>query len=278
MSEPFDWYQPFQCSNLLDAPTRGQPTMQTLDAQRPPLDEHAEQVRRYVLDVIGREPSATETQEAIRQAKELRDFIKAEATRPDFFEQLEEHCYAAGLLSLWWGLSGDVAALRDFLQYMRAWEDEAGHEATAAMTRASRREVAEWHTVAQAIGNMEYQAVALKSPRLKAAAQAMRAMLAPDKLRPEAPAREARTTGARKAAKARHAPHTGILTKILNWCDNWQCTHPHIKKKELARACSAHALKWNEAAGNPFDWADKHDAEEYIREQLKPSKRRVVRA
>ena len=266
MSEPFDWWAPFQCSNLLDAPTRGQPTMQTLDAQRPPLDEHAEQVRRYVLDVIGREPSAAETQEAIRQAESLREFIKAEATRPDFFERLEEHCYAVGLLALWWGLSGDAAALRDFLQFMRAWEDEAGHEATAAMTRASRREAAEWHVVAQAIRSMECQAIALKSPRLKAAAQAMRAMLAPDKLRPEAPAREARTTGARKAAKARHAKTAELKARILAECEKYR--RGTQWKNPAARKVAPIAYDWNQEAGKPFSWLNVAATEKQVRRWL----------
>jgi len=266
MSEPFDWWAPFQCSNLLDAPTRGQPTMQTLDAQRPPLDEHAEQVRRYVLDVIGREPSAAETQEAIRQAKELRDFIKAEATRPDFFERLEERCYTVGLLSLWWGLSGDVVALRDFLRFMRAWEDEAGNGATAAMTRASRREAAEWHVVAQAIGNMEHQAIALKSPRLTAAARAMRAMLTADRLRPEGPAREARTTGARKAAKARHAKTAELKARILAECEKYQ--RGAQWKNPAARKVAPIAYDWNREAGKPFSWLNIPAAEKQVRRWL----------
>ena len=296
-AEPFDCWAPFKTVNALspDIPHKGQPSMEKLDDERPPLERHAEQVRRFALDVIRREPSAPETAEAIEQVTSLRAWIDEhwegpEKTGPDFYQELESRAYNAGLLSLWWGLTGDMAELRAFLQFMRDWQDEAGGQSVAAMTRADRRESAEWHVVAQAIGQMEYQATALKSPRLKEAAKVMRAMLTPDRLRPEAPAKEARATGAKNAAEARHAGTGDVRGRIIEWCDRWKHAHPKASKNKLADDCSKHAAKWNEAAGHPFKWGVNANTEEYdsgqaeldarhyIRALLKPSKRRAIRA
>ena len=296
-AEPFDCWAPFKTVNALspDIPHRGQPGIEKLDDERPPLEQHAEQVRAYALGLIRREPSAPETSDAIEQATSLRAWIderweSPEKTGPDFYQELEERAYNAGLLSLWWGLTGDMAELRAFLQFMRDWQDKAGAQTVEAMTRADRRESAEWTVVAQAIGQMEYQATALKSPRLKEAAKVMRAMLTADRLRPEAPAKEARATGAKKAADAKHAGTGDIRGRIIEWCDRWKHTHPKASKNKLADDCSGPAVKWNEAAGRPFKWGidvktGKYDnekavfdARDYIRGLLKPSKRGAIRA
>jgi hypothetical protein len=296
-AEPFDWWQPFRTANALspDIPHRGQPGIEKLDDERPPLERHAEQVRAYALGLIRGEPSAPQTAEAIEHAESLRAWISenwkgTEKTGPDFYQELESRAYNAGLLSLWWGLTGDMAELRAFLQFMRDWQDEAGGQTIAAMTRADRRESAEWHVVAQAIGQMEYQATALKSPRLAEAAKVMRAMLTADRLRPEAPAGAARKEGGKKAAEARHARTGEVKGRILAWCDRWKSTHPKASNNKLADDCSGPAVKWNEAAGRPFKWGvdatteeydsgqAELDAREYIRALLKPSKRGAIRA
>lgn len=94
----------------------------------------------------------------------------------------------------------------------------------------------------------------------------------------EAIAQQTRNTGAKKAGIARHAPTKDIREHILNWCDNWKATHPKLTKKGLAEACGPSAMKWNDEVGNPFAWENLHDAIDYIKEQLKPSKRRTMRA
>lgn len=272
-AEPFDWWQPFKQVNALspDIPHRGQPGIEKLDDERPPLERHAEQVRAYALGIIRGEPSAPQTAEAIEQAESLRAWISdnwkgTEKTGPGFYQELEGRAYNAGLLSLWWGLTGDMAELRAFLQFMRDWQDEAGGQSVAAMTRADRRESAEWHVVAQAIGQMEYQATALKSPRLKEAAKVMRAMLTPDRLRPEAPAKEVRATGAKNAAEARHAGTKELKARIIAEC----MTHKRGTqwKNPAARKVAPDAFKWNAEAGRPFSWLDIAAAEKQVRRWL----------
>ena len=294
--EPFDWTQPFRTANALspDVPSRGRPSLEKLDDERPPLERHAEQVRAYALDIVGREPTPQETAGSIEQADSLRAWIAEQGsgpeTGPEFYRELEEKAYRAGLLAVWWGLAGDMPKLREFLQFMRDWQGKVGPDAITAMTRAERRESAEWHVVAQAIGQMEYQATALKSPRLAEAAKVMRAMLTADKLRPEAPAKEVRTAGGKNAADARHTETRGIRGRIIEWCDKWKHAHPKASKNKLADDCSGPAVKWNEAAGRPFKWGvdatteeydsgqAELDAREYIRALLKPSKRGAIRA
>jgi len=244
---------------------------------RPSLEEHAEQVRAHALGLIGREPSAPETAEAIEQAESLRAWITehwkgTEETGPDFYQELESRAYNAGLLSLWWGLTGDMAELRAFLQFMRDWQDEAGEQTIAAMTRADRRESAEWQVVAQAIGNMEYQATALKSPRLAEAARVMRAMLAPDRIRPQAPAEAARKEGAKKAAAARHAASKELKGRIIAEMRKHE-TGPRWKNP-AARKVAPLAFQWNNEARNPdtrrtpYNWPDKEKAQQEIRRWL----------
>jgi hypothetical protein len=273
--EPFDWWQPFTSGDMLKAPQQGQPSMQHLDAERPPLEQHAEQVARYAQDLVHRAPTPKETAAAIEQAQALRDWISEawhdDLKGPGFFEQLEQRVYDAGLLSLWWGLSGNMPALIEFLGFMRDWQGNAGPDATAAITRADRREQGEWHVVAQAIGNMEYQATKQNSPRLRQAAKVMRAMLTADKLRPEAPAKEARRASASHASGAKHAPTRELKQKILAECmrlkqgENW--------KNQAARKIAPVAFRWNqewnqEAGKPPFRWLDIPAAEKKIRRWL----------
>ncbi|MBU2827593.1 MAG: hypothetical protein ACYCY2_03575 [Acidithiobacillus ferriphilus] len=272
-AEPFDCWAPFKTVNALspDIPHKGQPSMEKLDDERPPLERHAEQVRRFALDVIRREPSAPETAEAIEQVTSLRAWIDEhwegpEKTGPDFYQELESRAYNAGLLSLWWGLTGDMAELRAFLQFMRDWQDKAGAQSVEAMTRADRRESAEWTVVAQAIGNMEYQATTLKSPRLAEAAKVMRAMLTADRLRPEAPAKEARATGAKKAATARHAGTGELKNRILAECKKYQ--RGTQWKNPAAQKVAPVAFRWNTEAGKPFSWLDVAAAEKKVRRWL----------
>lgn len=157
-----------------------------------PLEEHAEQIRAQVLVYFGREPTAKETAEAVKQADKLAAWLGVAwcppDTRKDFCERLESRIYDMGLLSVWWGLAGDMPALLGLLKRLRDMQDDAaqGQKVKAAIDNARKREDAEWHVVAQAIGNMEYQAKELNSPRLAEAAKVMRAMLTPDRMRPEA--------------------------------------------------------------------------------------------
>ena len=278
-AEPFDWLQPFKQVNALspDIPHKGQPSMENLDAERPPLERHAEQVRRFALDVTRREPTPPETAEAIEQASSLRAWISEhwegpEKTGPDFYQELEGRAYNAGLLSLWWGLTGDMAELRAFLQFMRDWQDEAGAQSVEAMTRADRRESAEWYVVAQAIGQMEYQATALKSPRLAEAAKVMRAMLTPDRLRPEAPAEAARKESSKKAIEARHAGTKELKARIIAEMRKHE-TGPRWKNP-AARKVAPLAFQWNSEARNPetrrtpYKWPNIEKAQQEIRRWL----------
>ena len=278
-AEPFDWLQPFKQVNALspDIPHKGQPSMENLDAERPPLERHAEQVRRFALDVTRREPTPPETAEAIEQAASLRAWISdnwkgPEETGPDFYQELEGRAYNAGLLSLWWGLTGDMAELRAFLQFMRDWQDEAGAQSVEAMTRADRRESAEWYVVAQAIGQMEYQATALKSPRLAEAAKVMRAMLTPDRLRPEAPAEAARKESSKKAIEARHAGTKELKARIIAEMRKHE-TGPRWKNP-AARKVAPLAFQWNSEARNPetrrtpYKWPNIEKAQQEIRRWL----------
>ena len=268
--EPFDWWRPFTTANASspDIPHRGQPGIDKLDDERPPLEQHAEQVRASALGIAGSEPGQDDAASANKRADELREWITnhwqgIEQMPPEFYQEFEDRAYTLGLLSIWWGLSSDMSKLREFLQFMRDWQDSAGHEAVAAQTRADRRESAEWHVVAQAIGNMEYQAAALKSPRLKEAAKVMRAMLTADRLRPEAPAREARTSGAKKAANARRAASNALKERILAECvklkkgTQW--------KNLAARKVAPDAFKWNDDAGKPFAWLNIAATEKQVR-------------
>lgn len=158
-----------------------------------PPEEHAGQIRAQVLAYFGREPTPKETAEAVKQADELAAWLALAwcppDTRKDFCERLESRIYNMGLLSVWWGLAGDMPALLGLLKRLRDMQDDAaqGQKVKAAIDNARKREDAEWHVVAQAIGNMEYQAKELNSPRLAEAAKVMRAMLTPDRIRPEAP-------------------------------------------------------------------------------------------
>ena len=89
---------------------------------------------------------------------------------------------------------------------------------------------------------------------------------------------EQKSLRAKEGAAAKNAAFKKIREHILSWCDNWKSTHPNLGQKNLAEACATHALKWNDEANNPFNWRNEHDASEYIKEQLKPGKRRVMRA
>lgn len=92
----------------------------------------------------------------------------------------------------------------------------------------------------------------------------------------------------KNALDARHEPTRDIRTRILTWCDQWKATHPAVSNNKLAEYCAPHATKWNEEAEHPFEWGKitdpegregydhekaKQHAEDYIRGQLKPSKR-----
>lgn len=243
----------------------------------PSLEEHAERVRAHALGLIRREPSASETAEAIEQATSLRAWIderweSPEKMGPDFYQELENRAYNAGLLSLWWGLTGDMAELRAFLQFMRDWQDKAGAQTAAAMTRADKRESAEWLVVAQAIGQMEFQATALKSPRLTEAAKVMRAMLTADRLRPEAPAKEARAIGAKKAAAVKHARTRTLKPRIITEMKKYETG---LKwKNPAARKVAPLAFRWNNEARNPetcrtpYNWPNVDKAQQEIRRWL----------
>lgn len=238
-----------------------------------PLDKHAEQVRAFALGIIGSEPGREDAASASRQADELREWITnhwqgIEQMPPEFYQEFEDRAYTLGLLSIWWGLSSDMPKLRELLGLIRDMQDNPanGRAVADAITRAQKREAAEWHVVAQAVGNMEYQAESLKSPRLKEAAKAMRAMLTADRLRPEAPAKEARTSGAKKAADARHAPSNTLKERILAECAKLKKGTQW--KNSAAREVAPDAYRWNKEAGKPFNWLDVTAAEKQIRRWL----------
>ncbi|MHB8201024.1 MAG: hypothetical protein ACYDD9_09440 [Acidithiobacillus sp.] len=92
----------------------------------------------------------------------------------------------------------------------------------------------------------------------------------------------------KNALDARYESTRDIRTRALTWCDQWKATHPKVSNNKLAEYCAPHATKWNEEAGHHFGWGKTTDpeggevydhekaqqhAEDYIRGQLKPSKR-----
>lgn len=298
-----DWWKMYGTPNMLDAPRRGQPNpqpapahavplgnqldtykraieqaaTQRLDDERPPLEEHARQVAAYAQKLAGRAPTDKETAAGIEQAQTLRQWIDAhwhgQLTGPEFFDELAERAYSVGLLSLWWTLSGNPAALQESLQFMRDWQDKAGPASIEAMTKAERRESAEWHLLGLAIQKLEYDAQNFDSPRLRQAAEHLRLMLAPDKVRPEAPAQAERKAGSQKANAARHGKQAAIWEKVES-----AMAEQHAKGKKgkpAARNIAQQAMTWNAEAGHPFTaWTDKEKTATAIYTHFTPSRRK----
>lgn len=258
--------------------------MPRLDAERPPLEEHARQVAEYAQGLAGRAPTEKETCAGIERTQALRQWIDAnwhgQLTGPEFFDELAERVYSVGLLSLWWTLSGNPAALQEFLQFMRDWQDKAGPASIEAMTKAERRESAEWHLLGLAIQKLEYDAQNFDSPRLRQAAEHLRLMLAPDKVRPEAPAEALRHKQAKEAIAKRHEPAKELRARIMAEFEKLPDTMSlNARASELAEK----ALQWNrEISPPPFTWdrgKSKTDADKkiaaynYIRRNIAKGKR-----
>lgn len=210
------------------------------ERQYVPPEEHAEQIRAQVLELVGREPTTKETAEAVKQADELVAWLGLAwcppDTRKDFCERLESRIYDMGLLSIWWGLTGDMPALLVLLKRLRDMQDDdaQGQNVKAAITRAQRREQAEWNVIAQAVGNMEWQAKQLNSPRLAEAAKVMRAMLTPEKLQPKAPEKAGIKQATTKGLNTRNGKRaaTGQVIVNLYWQGNYK--NPHAAAVQLA--------------------------------------------
>lgn len=216
---------------------------------RLPLNEHAERLCAYVLGMVhGQTPTPKQTKQAKAQAEELVAWCGAQwEDTPQACAELEERVYSVGWLGLWWKLTGNMDVFRETLRSLRDWEDMAGHNATMAITRGSRREDEEWTVVARAIADMEYQAIRQKSPRLEAAARVMRQILTPARLEPDAPQQNVRTQGARANAKKRHAGTDALRQEVLA---DWK-KDSYVSKAECARI-------WAKAEGaaclkNPYD-------------------------
>ena len=298
-----DWWKMYGTPNMLDAPSRGQPNpqpapahavpsesqldtykraieqaaTQRLDDERPPLEEHARQVAEYAQGLAGRAPTDKETAAGIEQAQGLRQWIDAhwhgQLTGPEFFDELAERVYSVGLLSLWWTLSGNPAELREFLQFMRDWQDKAGPASIEAMTKAERRESEEWHLLGLTIQKLEDDAQNFDSPRLRQAAEHLRLMLAPDKVRPEAPAEATRKKSSENAHKARRANESAIWDKVESAMAE---QHTRGRKgKPAARNIARQAMTWNAEAGHPFTaWTDTEKTATAIYTHFTPSRRK----
>ena len=277
-----DWWKMYGTPNMLDAPSRGQPNpqpapahavpsesqldtykraieqaaTQRLDDERPPLEEHARQVAEYAQGLAGRAPTDRETAAGIEQAQALRQWIDArwhgQLTGPEFFDELAERAYSVGLLSIWWALGGNPAELREFLQFMRDWQDRAGPASIEAMTKAERRESTEWHLLSLAIQKLEFDAATYDSPRLRQAAEHLRLMLAPDRVRPEAPAEHLRQKQAKDAITKRHSPTQEIRARIMAAFAKLPADRT---LDDRAALLVDDALGWNrEISPHPFTW------------------------
>ncbi|MEL5847927.1 MAG: hypothetical protein U7M05_00990 [Candidatus Igneacidithiobacillus chanchocoensis] len=247
---------------------------------RPSLEEQLETEAALALQTMGREPTAKETEQAQADARALLSWLRKNwhgtMTGPSFFDELEAELYRVGILSTFWGLRGDRDTLRELLAELRHLEDKAGRDFLGALHRAHSREGQEWHVVALAVGQMEYQAKALNSPRLAEAAKVMRAMLTPDRLRPEAPAEATRKELTKNANKARTDARDAIWGKI----EAAMREQRGMKAVDTRAAVAKLALQWNleaqpSASGKaPFGWETEAQAAEAIRLHMMRAKKK----
>lgn len=172
--------------------------------------EQIAQIRQMLAGIMGDyKPTPKQTSQIWKEAKELLAWMDGEwvkvqggrVSKDEYCRTLEDLFYRFGNLRLFWGLSTDDAKLGHFLEEAHIKADraeQAGAPVTAAITRASNRGQEEWQILAIAANDLSYQAGLIQSQRLEDAANALRAMLVPERIEPEAPAKAAQQATGKK--------------------------------------------------------------------------------
>ena len=188
--------------------------------------EQIEITRQMIADVMGdHKPTPKQTGQIWKEATELLAWMDGEwakvqngrVSKDEYCRTLEDLFYRYGHLRLFWGLDTDDAKLGHFLEEahrMAERAEQAGAPVIAAITRASRREQEEWQILALAANDLSYQAGLIQSQRLEDAANALRAMLVPERIDPEAPAKAAHKVSGHKGGKASRAKSSAARKEL----------------------------------------------------------------
>jgi hypothetical protein len=165
-----------------------------------------------------------------------------------------------------WALMPDEDAAGRYLVERKALTSHAPFEVQCAFAKAESREHEERAAMFDTVHNLRMTADRLQSERLRRAADVFEQMMGFFRVEPDGPARAARTTGAKKAAAARHATCGELKSRIVAECLNHK--NGTRWKNPAARKLAPDAFQWNMEAGKPFTWPDIPATEKQVRRWL----------
>lgn len=244
-----------------------------------------DQARQNIVDFFAREavPTDEDTAKARKDAQVVLNWLRANLANhrgsTDVARELENLLFNIGSIRMMWALAPDTDAAEKYLAERNNLLITADSEVSDAVQKAESREHEERAVLFGAVHNLRMAAVRLDSERLNKAANILEQMKGFFRVEPEAPAKEARTAGAKKAAKARRAPSNELKKKILAEC----LKHKKGKqwKNQAARKVASDAFQWNNDAGRPFAWLDEAATEKQVRRwlaDLRPCAARIAYA
>jgi hypothetical protein len=218
----------------------------------------------------GAVPTTEETAKAKKDAQGVLDWLRANLAKhrdsADIARDLEDMLFEIGSFRMLWALMPDEDAAGRYLVEREALSNQAPFEVQCAFAKAESREHEERAAMFETVHNLRMTADRLQSERLRRAADVFEQMMGFFRVEPDGPARAARTTGAKKAAAAKHATGGELKSRIVAECLN------HKKgtqwKNPAARKLAPDAFQWNMEAGKPFTWLDIPATEKQVRRWL----------
>ena len=224
----------------------------------------------------GAVPTVADTAQAKKDAQGLLDWLRGNLSKnrdsTDVARELEDRLFSIGSIRMLWALLPDENEAGRYLVEREALLSGTPLAIRAAPARAEHREHEERAAMFETVHNLRMTAERLGSKRLQDAADTFEQMQGFFRVEPDGPARTARTTGAKKAAEARHAASKELKGRIVAEMKKHE-TGPRWKNP-AARKVAPLAFQWNneartpETRRTPYNWPDIDKAQQEIRRWL----------